>query len=182
MKIPPRVIGALLLGVSVVSNEVAIASPANATRNSCLQTSANDEEPSGSVARFLVTYIEPYWDIADRAKPLRDVVSLEDDPSADGSKLEYHDAEFKTFKAGFFRYTDGSLLPSELSTTSAKFKLPCGLKIGQSQRYVSAVLGAPSYVRSNSFVYATGGDQNGEVILEFSRKKLSRVSWGYDTH
>jgi hypothetical protein len=182
MKIPSWIIGALLLGVSVVANEAATASPANAIRNSCLQTSANDEERSRSVARFLITYIESYWDIAERAKPLRDSVSLEDDPSANGSKLEYHNAEFKTFKAGFFKYTDGTLLPSELSTTSAKFQLPCGVKLGQSQRYVSAVLGAPTYVRSNSFVYATGGDQNGEVNLEFRRKKLWRVSWGYDTH
>jgi hypothetical protein len=182
MKIHPRVIGALLFGVLAVLNEISIASPADATRNSCLQTASNDEERSRSVARFLITYIEPYWDIVKTTKPLRDSVSLADDPSADGSKLEFHDVEFKTFKAGFFRYADGSLLPSELSTTSAKFKLPCGLKIGQSQKYVSEVVGAPTYVQSNFFVYGTGGDQNGEVILEFRRKKLWRVSWGYDTH
>lgn len=166
----------------MVLSEVAVASPASAISNSCSQTSANEEERSRSVARFLITYVEPYWDIVERSKPLRDSVSLEDDPSADGSKLAYHDAEFKTFKAGFFKYSDGSLLPSELSTTSAEFKLPCGLRIGQSQTDVSAVLGAPTYVQPNSFVYATRGDQNGEVILEFRRKKLWRVSWGFDTH
>jgi hypothetical protein len=182
MKIHPRVIDALLFGVLVVSNEISIASPTDATRNSCLQTSSNDEDRSRSVAQFLITYIEPYWDIAKKEKPLRDSVSLEDDPSADGSKLEFHDVEFETFKAAFFKYADGSFLPSELATTSAKFKLPCGLQIGKSQKYVSEVVGAPTYVQSNSFVYATGGDQNGEVILEFRRKKLWRVSWGYDTH
>jgi hypothetical protein len=182
MKIHPWVIDALLLGVLVVSNEVSTASPTDPTRNSCLQTSSNNEERSRSVARFLITYIEPYWDLAKTTKPLRDSVSLEDDPSADGSKLEFHDVEFKTFKAGFFKYADGSLLPSKLSTTSARFKLPCGLQIGQLKTDVSEVIGAPTYVRSNSFVYATGGDQNGEVILEFRRKKLWRIAWGYDTH
>lgn len=182
MKIPPWTIGALLFGISVVSNELAIATPANSIGNNCLQTSANEEEGSRSVARFLITYIEPYWKIAERAKPRRDSVSLEDDPSDNGSNLAYHDTEFSTFKAGFFKYSDGSLLPSQLSTTSAKFKLPCGLRIGQSRRYISAVLGAPTYERPSFSVYATGGDQNGEVNLEFRRERLWRVSWEYDTH
>lgn len=177
-----RTVSALLLAVLAVRSEVSVASPRDATRRSCLDMSPEEEDRSRSIARFLIAYVEPYWDIARTARALRDSVSLADDPSADGSKLEFHDKEFATFQASFFKYADGSVLPSGLSTTSKKFKLPCELQFGQSQQHVSELLGAPTYVRSNSLVYATGGDQDGEVILEFRGRKLRRVSWAYDTH
>jgi hypothetical protein len=73
-------------------------------------------------------------------------------------------------------------MPSELSTTSIKFNLPCGLKVGQPQKKVQAVLGTPTQVLQESFIYGTGGDQNGEVIFTFKRGKLSQVMWAFDTH
>jgi hypothetical protein len=172
----------LLFAVAATSGEVSLASTNHPTRDRCLITRPNEEERSRAVARFLITFAEQYWSIAKTVKPLRDSVSLEDDPSADGTKLEVHDVRFKTFQAGFFQYADGDVLPSSLSTTSVKFKLPCGLKIGQPQKEVREILGPPTYAQSKSLIYATGGDQNGEVILEFRRSKLWRIGWTYDTH
>lgn len=182
MEIRPWTVSALCFAALAVSSEISLASPGGATLADCLKMPSNEEERSRAVARFLITYAEQSWDIAETTKPLRDAVSLEDDPSGDGTKLEFHDDQFETFHAGFFRYPDGSWLPSSLSTTSAKFRLPCGLKIGQSKMHVSEIVGAPTYVQSDSFIYATGGDQNGEVILEFRRNILWRVVWAYDTH
>jgi hypothetical protein len=182
MKLFARCATALFFALTAVFSEVSIALAADAAPDLCLKIPANQEDRSKSVARFLITYVEPYWEIAKTTKPLRDSVSLEEDPSADGTKLEFHNVEFKTFQADFYRYTDGAVLPSSLSTLSARFKLPCGLKIGQSQKEVSEIVGAPTYVQSNFFIYATGGDQNAEVSLEFKRKKLWRVGWHYDTH
>ena len=65
---------------------------------------------------------------------------------------------------------------------SPSFKLPCGLKVGQSQVKVKAILGTPTYIQDESYTYATGGDQNGEVIFKFKRGKLRNVTWKYDTH
>lgn len=172
----------MLLAVLAASNGASLAATCVATAGSCLKTPSNEEEPSRSVARFLFADLEQYWTIAETEKPLRDSVSLAADPSADGSRLAFHDVQVETFQAGFYSYPDGSILVSSFSTTSANFKLPCGLKIGQSQKHVRERLGWPTYVQSNAFIYGTGGDQNGEVILEFSRKKLRRVTWQYDTH
>lgn len=105
-----------------------------------------------------------------------------DAPSGDGSKIDFYNTEFKSFQASFFRYKNGTPMPFELSTTSASFKLPCGLKVGQSETKVRANLGEPTYVQSGDWVYATGGEQNGEVTFTFKREKLSRVAWKYDSH
>jgi hypothetical protein len=182
MKIRSLIAGVLLLAVLAATNRGSLASPPVTTPGKCSKIPSNGEERSRSVARFLFADLEQYWEIAETRKPLRDLMSLADDPSADGSKLEFHDVQFETFQAGFYRYPDASILVSSLSTTSAKFKLPCGLAIGQSQKHVGESLGSPTHVRSNAFIYGTGGDQNGEVILEFRQKKLWRVSWQYDTH
>jgi len=137
---------------------------------------------SGSTARALLAYVKPYWDIAVTEKPDRVSVSLVEDPSGDGSKIDFHEAQFKSFQPDFYRYIDGTPMPSELSTTSTNFELPCGLKVGQPQAKVRAILGAPTYLQSEVFVYATGGDQNGEVTFLFKRGRISRVIWKYDTH
>jgi hypothetical protein len=156
------------------------------SRNCELVSSRNDgesgEERSHSTARALIKYAEKYWDIATLEKPEKVSVSRVDDPSGDGSKLDFHDVQFGSFQAGFYRYLDGSAMPSRLSTTSIKFKLPCGLMVGQSQKKVQAILGIPTQVQQESFIYGTGGDQNGEVIFTFKREKLSQVMWAYDTH
>lgn len=109
-------------------------------------------------------------------------MSRVDDPSGDGSQLDFYSVQFNNFRAGFYRYPDGTAMPSELSTTSPKFDLPCGLKVGQSQTKVRTILGEPTQVQSESFIYGTGGDQNGEVIFTFKRGKLKQVAWEYDTH
>lgn len=140
------------------------------------------EEWSNSTARALIKYVDKYWDIATLEKPEKVSVSRVDDPSGDGSKLDFHKVQFRSFQAGFYRYPDGTAMRSVLSTTSIKFILPCGLKVGQPQKKVQSVLGTPTQVQQGSFIYGTGGDQNGEVIFSFKRGKLSQVTWSYDTH
>lgn len=147
-------------------------------KNSTLHAS----EKSRLVARALIAHVEKTWDIVALEKPIEVSVSLTDDPSGNGTEIEFHQVRFKNFEAGFYRNEDGSVMPSELTTKSPKFDLPCGLKIGQSQAQVKGLLGSPSYQLPESFVYGTGGDLNGEVILSFSSGKLRQVSWTYDTH
>ncbi len=142
----------------------------------------SEEERSHSTARALVKYVEKYWDIAISEKPEKVSISRAEDPSGDGSELDFYNVEFRSFGAGFYRYPDGTAMPSGLSTTSIKFNLPCGLKIGQSQKKVRAILGTPTQIQQESFIYGTGGDQNGEVIFTFKRGKLSQVAWAYGTH
>jgi hypothetical protein len=159
----------------------------DARSNDCrLLPSHNDaesgDERSHSTARALIKYVEKYWDIATSEKPKEVSVSRVDDPSGDGSKLDFYNVQFRTFQAGFYRYPDGTAMPSGLSTTSTKFNLPCGLKVGQTQKKVRAVLGVPTHVQQESFIYGTGGDQNGEVIFTFKRGNLTQVAWAYDTH
>lgn len=140
------------------------------------------KERSQSTALALINYVAKYWDIATSEKPKKVSVSRVEDPSGDGSELDFHNASFESFQAGFYRYPDGTAMPSELSTTSTKFNLPCGLKVGQPQIKVRAVLGEPTQVQRDAFIYGTGGDRNGEVIFTFKRGKLTKVTWGYDTH
>jgi hypothetical protein len=168
--------------LTAVLSNLSLASNGDVVSEQCAKRTDNEEEPSRSVARFLIAYVDRDWDVAKTTRPLRESVSLEDDPSADGTKLEYHDARFKTFDAGFFRYPDGSFLPASMATTSPKFRFPCGLKIGQPSNQVIKALGTPTYTQPNTLIYATGGDQNGEVIFQFRRGRLQRVSWAYDTH
>jgi hypothetical protein len=154
---------------------------------SCELVSSHNDEESGeershSTARALIKYVEKYWGIATLEKPDNVYVSRVDDPSGDDSKLDFHKVQFGSFQAGFYRYPDGTAMPSVLSTTSIKFNLPCGLRIGQPQKKVQTILGTPTEFQRESFIYGTGGDQNGEVIFTFKRGKLSQVMWVYDTH
>ena len=142
----------------------------------------SEEERSHSTARALIKDVEKYWNVATSEKPEKATVSRVQDPSGDGSELDFNEVQFGSFRAGFYRYPDGTAMPSELSTTSIKFNLPCGLKVGQARKKVQAVLGTPTQVQQESFIYGTGGDQNGEVIFTFKRGKLSQVVWTYDTH
>lgn len=153
-----------------------------ASASDCAKGSTYDDDRASSMAHELITYVERYWDIAIKQKPNKVTVSTVDDPSGDGSKIDFYNTEFKNFQAGFFRYKNGTPVPFELSTTSASFRLPCGLKVGQSKTKVRATLGEPTYVQSGDWVYATGGEQNGEVTFTFKRDKLSRIAWKYDSH
>lgn len=153
-----------------------------ASASECAQTLSDAGDSSRSTALHLINYVEQHWEIAIREKPDRVSVSVVDDPSGDGTKIDFYRAQFKNFHADFYRYPDGTPMPSELSTMSPTFKLPCGLRMGQSQAKVKATIGSPTDTPAESFIYATGGDQNGEVILKFTHGKLRYVAWQYDTH
>ncbi|WP_141758709.1 hypothetical protein [Duganella sp. HH105] len=153
-----------------------------ASASHCARALSDGGESSSSTARSLITYVEHYWEVAVTGKPDSISVSVVDDPSGDGGTIDFYSVQFRNFHAGFYRYPDGTPMPSELSTTSPSFKLPCGLKVGQSQMKVEALLGTPTYVQAESYTYATGGDQNGEVIFKFKQGKLRNVTWKYDTH
>ena len=187
MLLSMKVVGIIsfLITIFLAAPHPAFASGSKSS-NCELVSSHNDgesgEERSHSTARALIKYIEKYWDIATSEKPEKASLSRVEDPSGDGSELDFHKVQFGSFQAGFYRHPDGTAMPSELSTTSIKFNLPCGLKVGQPQKKVQAVLGAPTQVQQESFIYATGGDQNGEVIFTFKRGRLSQVVWAYDTH
>lgn len=144
--------------------------------------STYDDVRASSMARELIAYVERYWDIAVTEKPDKVAESIVDDPSGDGRKIAFYNTKFKSFQAGFFRYKNGTPMPFELSTTSASFKLPCGLKVGQSKTKVRPPLVEPTSVQPGNWVYATGGEENGEVTFTFKREKLSRVAWKYDSH
>jgi hypothetical protein len=153
-----------------------------ASARECTQTLSEAGDSSRSTAHQLINYVEQHWEIAIREKPDRISVSVVDDPSGDGTKIDFYRAQFKNFQADFYRYPNGTPMPSELSTTSPSFKLPCGLRMGQSKAKVKAAIGSPTYTQAESFIYATGGDQNGEVILRFTHGKLRYVAWQYDMH
>ncbi|MFS2139646.1 hypothetical protein [Duganella sp. Dugasp56] len=121
---------------------MAVVSPAtagDAKSNDCRLVPSHKDEESGdershSTARVLIKYVEKYWDIATSEKPEEVSVSRVDDPSGDGSRLDFYNVQFRTFQAGFYRYPDGTAMPSGLSTASTKFNLPCGLKVGKTQK------------------------------------------------
>lgn len=187
MHVLAEIVGFISLMVVLFATAPSHAIADDAKSNSCeLVPSHNDveseEERSHSTARALIKYVEKYWDIATTGKPEEVSVSRKDDPSGDGSMLDFYNVRFRTFQAGYYRYPDGTPMPSGISTTSAKFDLPCGLKVGHAKTKVRAVLGTPTQVQQESFIYGTGGDQNGEVIFTFKRGKLKQVVWAYDTH
>lgn len=132
-------------------------------------------------ASNLFAYIEPCWDMVRNKKPLSTSVSLVEDPQGDGTTIDFHNVKFKTFRAQFYREPDGTIQTAALSTSSTSFKLPWGLKFGQSKTQVHAVLGKPTQSDSKAFVYTVSGTQS-SVMFYFKRDGLAEVTWEYDLH
>lgn len=95
--------------------------------------------------------------------------------------IELHEVRFAHFDARFYRYPDGYTMTTSLSTIARSFKLPWGLKIGQSRKEVRKILGVPTQSDATSLVYIVSGT-NSSVTFQFSRGMLNRVSWEYDLH
>lgn len=178
-----RKVGSLSsLVFATLSANISFAASGEQNSLNCNSTSVQDDDPSRSVARSLMTQAQPYWRIATTKTADRILISRVDDPSGNGGEIDFYKVQFKRFEAGFYRASDGSVIPYELSTTMRSFKLPCGLRMGQSRKAVIGVLGAPTFSHPDAFVYVTGGDLNGEVTLKFENGRLHQVTWQYDSH
>lgn len=142
-------------------------------------TAICDEAKSSTTALELFAYSNKYFARYKTVKPLKDQVSVGKLYDDDGPDAEFHDATFDTFHAKFILEPNGYRNLFSIATRSSAFKLPRGLKFGQSMDQVRKILGPPSAVSSTSLLYQTGGEALSDVFFNFEGGKLVEVSWNY---
>lgn len=143
-----------------------------------LVTSACDEERSRATAKTLFEFAERQFDPYRTAQPL-EVKVIQETQYLDRSPSFVHEAKFATFAASYHLLPDGTRALRSLTTSSASFKLPAGVKIGQSKVQVLHALGPPTAMSSSSVLYEIGGEAISEVFLNFERGRLVQVRWEY---
>lgn len=143
-----------------------------------MKTAICDDTKSRATALKLFDYVDKYFAKLKNLKPLKEQISVEKFYK-DSSDAEFHDATFDTFQVNFIREPNGEITLTALSTKSAGFRLPSGLKIGQTMKQVRRILGPPTFINSNSLLYETGGETNSDVLFYFDSNKLVEVRWSF---
>lgn len=143
-----------------------------------LVTAICDEAKSRETALKLFGYVEKHFAKFKNVKPLKEQVSVEK-LYDDGPEAEFHDATFNTFQANFIREPNGKRTLTGLSTKSAAFRLPWGLKLGQTMEQVRQILGPPSAVNTKALLYEIGGEAISDIFFNFENGRLVEVSWNY---
>ena len=146
--------------------------------NPLLVTSACDEERSRATAKKLFEFAERQFDPYRKAKPL-EVKVIEEMWDDDRPPSFVHEAKFATFSATYHLMPGGERALQSLTTSSASFKLPAGVEMGQSKVQVLHALGPPTAISSNSVLYEIGGEVISDVLLNFERGHLVQVDWEY---
>lgn len=139
--------------------------------------SERDERQASETAKRLFDYAERYFDRYRMTTPQKDDVSVE--VLADGSESRRHDAVFDSFRASFWVGPDGKRILDSMSTRSRAFVLPSRLKMGDSMARVRQVLGAPSAISSDLFLFQIRGEALSDVFFRFENGRLAEVSWLY---
>ena len=154
------------------------ASVAGQQDDALLVTTACDEERSQATATKLFEFVERQFDPYRNAKPL-EVTVLEEAWDDDRPPTFVHQAKFATFEATYYLTPGGKRALQSLTTSSASFKLPAGVKMGQSKIQVLHALGPPTAIGTNSVLYQIGGEAIHDVFFNFARGHLVQVSWAY---
>lgn len=141
-----------------------------------LVTSVCDEEVSRATATKLFAFVERQFDPYRNAQPL-EVKVLDEAWDDDRPPSFVHQAKFATFEATYYLAPGGKRALQSLTTSSASFKLPAGVKLGQSKMQVVHALGPPSAISMNSVLYEIGGEAIHEVLFNFKSGHLAQVSW-----
>jgi len=141
-------------------------------------TSACDEALSRATATKLFEFVERQFDPYRNAKPV-EVKVLEEAWDDDRPPSFVHQAKFATFEATYYLAPGGKRALQSLTTSSASFKLPAGVKLGQSEVQVLRALGPPTAISRNSVLYEVGGEAIHEVFFNFKSGHLTQVSWAY---
>lgn len=141
-------------------------------------TFACDIERSRVTATKLFEFVEREFDAYRDANPLE--VEVLEEAWDDGRSPSFiHQAKFATFEAAYHLEPSSKRSLEWLTTRSAVFKLPLGIKMGQSKSQVLRALGPPTAVSTNSVLYQIGGEAIHDVIFTFKRGRLVEVSWAY---
>lgn len=141
-------------------------------------TPACDVEKSRITAQKLFAYADGHFRKFRPVKPIKDRVSVAS-LYEDGPQAEFHDAVFSTFRADFIREPNGDRVLIAFSTNSNTFRLPWGLKLGQSMQEVQSILGPPSALGSATILYEVAGETMSGVHFHFEGNRLARVAWNF---
>lgn len=141
-------------------------------------TAICDEAKSRATALKLFAYANTHFAKFKNVTPLKEQVSIEA-PYDDGAEAEFHNATFKTFQANFIREPNGNKALIGLSTKSTAFRLPWGLKLGQTMEQVRKILGPPTAVNTKALLYEVGGEAISDIFFNFESGRLVEVSWNY---
>lgn len=136
------------------------------------------EKKSRATAMRLLEFSRAKFAQFKHVQPRTEQVSLEK-PFEDGPDAEFHTAAFNTFRADYIREPGGSRTLVAMSTKSTAFKLPFGLRLGQSMEQVRKMLGPPSFLNSRILGYEVGGEAISEVLFYFDANKLIEVGWSF---
>ncbi|MQA19356.1 hypothetical protein [Rugamonas rivuli] len=151
-------------------------SAGQANEDSLIATAICDEAKSRATAIKLFDYSNKLFAKYKKVKPRNEQISVGKMYEEDA---EFHDATFDTFQATFILEPNGDKNLLTLSSKSAKFKLPWGLRFAQSMEQVRKILGPPSAINSNTLLYQITGEAISEVFFNFERNKLIEVNWSY---
>jgi len=168
------VIGAAL----ALAMAFAQASAAEQQDDALHESSACDEERSREIATRLFEFIERQFDPYRNANPLE--VKILEEAWDDGRPPSFiHQAKFATFEVTYYLMPSGKRSLQSLTTRSASFKLPAGIKMGQSKVQVLHALGPPTAISKNGVLYEIGGEAIDDVFLTFEHEHLVQVNWAY---
>lgn len=143
-----------------------------------LMTAAGHEERSRETAKRLFEFVERQFDSYKDAKPIE--VTVLEEVWEDGRPPSFiHQAKFALFEAAYYLVAGGSRTLASLTTRSAAFKLPAGIKMGQTKNQVLHALGPPTAISKNALLYQLGGEATHEVFFTFDQDHLVKVSWTY---
>lgn len=171
---PIMVTGALLALMMAVPQ----ASAAEQQDDALIVTSACDEERSRATATKLFEFVERQFDPYRNAKPLE--VKVLEEAWEDARPPSFvHQAKFATFEATYYLLPGGKRALLSLTTNSAAFQLPAGVKLGQSKNQVLHALGPPTAISTNSLLYQIGGEAIHDVFFNFERGHLVQIGWAY---
>ncbi|WAC74380.1 hypothetical protein OU995_06585 [Roseateles sp. SL47] len=135
---------------------------------------ARSRETAARLFKFAAQQFSRYADVM----PLK--VTVQEESWDDGRPPSFiHQGKFATFEAGYYLVAGEERVLQWLVTRSASFKLPSGIRMGQSQRQVLKALGPPTAMSKNSLLFEIGGEAIHEVFFNFSHDRLVEVSWAY---
>ncbi|XLZ68043.1 hypothetical protein ABT364_15995 [Massilia sp. SR12] len=141
-------------------------------------TAICDEHKSRATALRLLDFSRARFSQFNHVPPRTEQVSREK-LFEDGPDAEFHAATFNTFRADFIREPNGNRTLVAMSTKSPAFKLPFGLKLGQSMEQVRKILGPPSFINSKIVGYEVGGEAISDVLFYFEANNLVEVAWSF---
>ncbi len=156
----------------------------------CTVAIGNAQEPSDSlvaqpgatsswkVSARMFRFAEKYF-VTIREKAISDDKEIVEPQAPGEERSEWHTVKYRTFQLVYIQHENGARSLIELSTNSKGFKLPFGLKLGESREQIIRQLGQPSAASSSMIVYSQefGDGVSADVELLFEKGFLTDVDW-----